>query len=161
MTLIGRFVGAGDMQRANQVISSGFILALGYSGTLAVLFLLFRFELVEVFASGDAHFEEIRVLASTMMIGLVTYMMADAVILISGGALRGAGDTRWIMFTSTSLHWLMLIAQYFVIVRWRLDPLVSWWVFVVMLLAIAACYAMRLYGGRWRQPERLARVMQE
>ena len=161
MTLIGRFVGAGDMTRANQVISSGFILALGYSGVLAVLYLVFRVELVDVFATGDQDFAEIRVLASAMMIGLTTYMMADAVLLISGGALRGAGDTRWVMWTSVSLHWLMLVAQYFVIVVWKLDPLVSWWVFVAMLLAIALCYAVRLYRGRWRLPERIARVMQE
>jgi MATE family multidrug resistance protein len=161
MTLIGRFVGAGDMQRANQVISSGFILALGYSGALAIVFLLFRGELVDVFTTGDAYFAQIRPLATTMMIGLATYVMADAIILIAGGALRGAGDTRWIMFTSISLHWLMLLVQYLVIVRWRMDPMVSWWVFVVMLLSIALCYALRLYGGRWRRPERLARVMQE
>lgn len=161
MTLIGRFVGAGDMQRANQVISSGLILSLSYSGVLAVLFLIFRVEMVEVFATGDEYFDQVRILASTMMVGLVTYMLADAVILISGGALRGAGDTRWIMYTSTGLHWLMLVAQYFVIVQWKMDPLVAWWVFVVMLWAIAVCYAVRLYRGRWRHPERLARVMQE
>ena len=161
MTLIGRFVGAGDMARANQVISSGFIVALGYSGLLAILFLLFRTNLIDVFATNDANFDEIRTLASAMMVGLVTYMMADAVILISGGALRGAGDTRWIMITSTSLHWLMLVAQYFVISVWKLPPLVSWWVFVAMLLSIAGCFSWRLLGGRWRQPERLARVMQE
>ena len=50
MSLIGRFVGSGDMTRASQVISSGFIVALGYSGTLALLFLLMRGPLVAVFA---------------------------------------------------------------------------------------------------------------
>jgi MATE family multidrug resistance protein len=161
MTLIGRFVGAGDMARANQVISSGLILSLGYSGTLAILFLIFRVDLINVFATPDEYFGEIRELASIMMLGLTTYMMADAIILICGGALRGAGDTRWIMFTSTSVHWLMLIAQYFVIVKWKAGPLVSWWVFVVMLISLAFIYAARLFRGRWRQPDRLARVMQE
>ena len=161
MSLIGRFVGAGDITRANQVISSGFILALSWSGTLAVLFLVFREPLVAVFATPDENFGDILRLGSLMMIGLTTYMMADAVILISGGALRGAGDTRWIMLTSISVHWLMLVVQYFVIVVWRLDALVSWWVFVGMLLTLALLYLRRLVGGRWRQPERLARVMAE
>ena len=161
MSLIGRFVGAGDMERANQVISSGFILAIGYAGTLAVLFLWFRVELIEVFNTGDEHFDDIRRMASAMIFGLATYMLADAVLLISGGALRGAGDTRWIMLVSTSLHWVMLIAQYFVIKVWQLDAMVSWWVFVSMLLSIAVCYSWRLLGGRWRHPERLARVMAE
>jgi len=161
MSLIGRFVGAGNIERANQVISSGFLVAIGYSGLLAILFLVFRVSLVDVFDTHEANFAEVRVLASDMMIGLVSYMLADAAILISGGVLRGAGDTRWIMVTSTSVHWLMLLAQYFVIVVYGYGPRVSWWIFVFMLIVLALLYLGRLFGGTWRQPERLARVMSE
>ena len=161
MSLIGRFVGARDMARANQVISSGFILALGYSGVLVVLFLVFRISLVDVFETPGQDFTEIRELAGDMMIGLTTYMLADATLLIAGGALRGAGDTRWIMITSISVHWLMLIVQYFVIVVYSYGPRVSWWVFVAMLITLALLYLWRLLGGAWRHPDRLARVMVE
>ncbi|MEH6567854.1 MAG: MATE family efflux transporter [Halioglobus sp.] len=161
MSLIGRFVGANDMQTANQVISSGFILAMSYSGILAVVFLVFRVHLVDVFTTPGVEFAEIRDLASQMMVGLCTYMVADAIILIAGGALRGAGDTRWIMMASISLHMLMLIAQYFIIMVYDYGPMVSWWTFVVMLISLAAIYLWRLLGGVWRQPERLARVMAE
>jgi MATE family multidrug resistance protein len=161
MSLIGRFVGAGNMAQTNQVISSGFIAALGYSGVLAILFLVFRESLVGVFETQDANFAEIRELASYMMIGLVTYMLADATILIAGGALRGAGDTRWIMVTSITVHWLMLLAQYFVIVVYGYGPRVSWWIFVAMLIILALLYLGRLFGSAWRQPTRLARVMSE
>jgi MATE family multidrug resistance protein len=161
MSLIGRFVGAGKMERANQVIASGFIAALSYSGLLAVVFLVFRVSLVDVFDTHEANFAEIRELASYMMIGLVTYMLADATILIAGGALRGAGDTRWIMVTSTTVHWLMLLAQYLVIVVFGYGPRVSWWVFVSMLITLALLYLGRLFGSTWRHPARLARVMSE
>jgi MATE family multidrug resistance protein len=161
MSLIGRFVGAGNMERTNQVISSGFIVALGYSGLLAILFLVFRESLVGMFDTHDGNFAAIKELASHMMIGLATYMLADATILIAGGALRGAGDTRWIMITSTCVHWLMLLAQYCVIVVYGFGPRVSWWVFVAMLILLALLYLGRLFGGTWRQPERLARVMNE
>ena len=161
MSLIGRFVGAADMARTNQVIAAGFILALGYSSVLAILFLVFRMELVDVFRTPDAEFEAIRLLAGQMMIGLVSYMLADAVILISGGTLRGAGDTRWIMATSISVHWAMLAVQYLVIAVYGLGPLVSWWTFVAMLLTLAIVYLGRLLGGRWRHPDRLAGVMAE
>ncbi len=161
MSLIGRFVGAGNMERANQVISSGFIAALGYSGLLAILFLVFRESLVGMFDTHDGNFAAIKELASHMMIGLSTYMLADATILIAGGALRGAGDTRWIMITSICVHWLMLLAQYCVIVVYGFGPRVSWWVFVSMLILLALLYLGRLFGGTWRQPERLARVMSE
>lgn len=161
MSLIGRFVGARDMARANQVISSGFIIAIGYSGLLSVVFLVFRVELVEVFATPGEDFTQISSLATSMMVGLVTYMVADAVLLICGGALRGAGDTRWVMLTSISLHWVMLVVQLYVILVLESDPLVSWWVFVAMILSLAVVYLARLLGGKWRHPQRLARVMME
>ena len=161
MSLIGRFVGMRDMGRANQVISSGFILALGYASVLAVIFLVFRTQLIDVFRTPGAEFDAIAELAGSMMIGLCTYMLADATIMIAGGTLRGAGDTRWVMLTSVSLHWLMLVIQYYVIVVRELEPMVSWWVFVAMILCLALAYLWRLLGGRWRQPERLARVMRE
>ena len=65
------------------------------------------------------------------------------------------------MVTSTSVHWLMLVVQYFVIVVYGYGPLVSWWVFVAMLIVLALLYLGRLFGGKWRQPARLARMMSE
>ncbi|HAT27994.1 MAG TPA: MATE family efflux transporter, partial [Gammaproteobacteria bacterium] len=100
-------------------------------------------------------------LASFMMIGLATYVMADATILIAGGALRGAGDTRWLMWASVLIHWLMLLVQYFVIKVWELGPKVSWVVFVAMILITAIIYLLRLTSSRWRTPEAFARVMSE
>jgi MATE family multidrug resistance protein len=161
MSLIGRFVGMGDMGRANQVISSGFILSLAYAGVLVAVFLVFRMDLVNVFRTPGPEFDAIAELAGKMMIGLCTYMLADALIAVAGGALRGAGDTRWVMLTSISLHWLMVVAQYYVVVVLKLEPLVSWWILVGMILSVALAYMWRLLGGRWRHPDRLAAVMRE
>ncbi|MDP6095050.1 MAG: MATE family efflux transporter [Gammaproteobacteria bacterium] len=161
ISLIGRFVGAGDMAKTNEVIAAGFLLALCYSAVLASVFILFRFPLVEVFAPPDGDFEEIRALSAFMMIGLSTYAMADAVILVSGGVLRGAGDTRWLMATSVTLHWAMLVAQYFIIRVLQYGPRASWWAFVALILSIAVVYVLRLKGGRWRDPEALMLVMAE
>lgn len=161
ISLIGRFVGAGDMTRANEVISAGFLLGLSYSGILAVFFILLRFPMVEVFAPPGGDFSEIRELAAFMMIGLSSYCMADSIILVSGGVLRGAGDTHWLMYTSASLHWAMMIAQYFIIQVYELGPKTSWLAFVAMLFAIAIVFLWRLYSGRWRDPAALKLVMAE
>jgi MATE family multidrug resistance protein len=50
-------------------------------------------------------------------------------------AARGAGDTRWLMMTSVTIHVLMLAVQVLVILVLELGPLVSWWVFVATLLS--------------------------
>ena len=116
---------------------------------------------MEVFAPPTGDFSEIRELSAFMMIGLSSYAMADAIILVSGWVLRGAGDTRWLMIASVSLHWAMLVAQYFIIRVYEYGPRVSWIAFVVMLLAIALVYGLRLWGGKWRAQDALARVMAE
>ena len=161
ISLIGRFVGARDMARANEVMTAAFSIALAYSAVLAVVYITWRFPLVEVFAPPSGDFSAVRELAPFMMIGLSTYVMADAIILVSGGVLRGAGDTRWLMVASVSLHWAMLVAQFLIIRVFELNPRVSWMAFVMLVFAIALVYALRLKSGRWRDPDKLERVMAE
>jgi MATE family multidrug resistance protein len=161
ISLIGRFVGARDMARVNEVMTAAFAVALAYAAMLAIIYSTFRYPLVEVFAPPSGDFTAIRELSAFMMIGLSSYVMADAVILVSGGILRGAGDTRWLMVASVSLHWAMLVAQFFIIRVLELSPKVSWLAFVALVLAIALVYALRLKGGRWRESEALERVMAE
>jgi MATE family multidrug resistance protein len=161
ISLIGRYVGANQLEKADGIIAAGYKIALGYSSILAILFVIYRVELINVFSGSGAEFGYIVSLGSFMMLGLACYMMADASILISGGVLRGAGDTRWLMLTSILLHWLMLVAQYFIILVYDYGPKLSWLAFVAMIIIIAAVYLARLLSGVWREPERLARVMQE
>ena len=161
ISLIGRFVGANDMARTDEVMSAGFFLGIVYSAILAVLYITFRFPLVEVFSPPEGDFSEIRDLSAFMMIGLSSYVIADAMIIITGGVLRGAGDTRWLMYASVGLHWAMLIAQYYVILVWQFGPRVSWLTFCAMIFAIAIVYIWRLQNGVWRDPERLKLVMNE
>jgi MATE family multidrug resistance protein len=161
MSLIGRFVGARDMARANEVMTAAFSVALTYSAVLAFVYITFRYSLVEVFAPPAGDFSAIRHLSAFMMIGLSSYVMADAVILVSGGVLRGAGDTRWLMVASVSLHWGMLVAQFFIIRVFQFSPRVSWIAFVFLIISIATTYVVRLRSGHWRHPDVLERVMAE
>ncbi len=161
ITMIGRYIGSGDMDRTNQVVRAGFALGLCYSAALALIFIVFRFPLVDVFAPPEGDFGEIRALAAFMMVGLSCYTMADAVCLVAGGVLRGAGDTRWLMLASATLHWAMLVVQYFIIMVWGLSAEISWLTFTLLVFGIAAVYVVRLYGGRWRSEENLAAVMAE
>jgi MATE family multidrug resistance protein len=159
MSLVGRYVGAGDLARATQVISAGFLLGLGYSGVMGLAFLIFRVPLLEVFATPGADFSAILAIGQHMMVGMACYVMADAVILVCGGTLRGAGDTRWMMATSIAVHVAMLLVQLWLILGLAVGPLVSWWGFVATLIVNAVLYAGRVLGGYWKHPDRLARAL--
>jgi MATE family multidrug resistance protein len=161
MSLIGRAVGAGNMDMANAVTTSGYVLGLGYSVILATLYLLFRNNLVEMFIFQEVDAAAIRELSRFMMIGLSCYVLCEGVLQVAAAVLRGAGDTRWAMYASVSLHWLMLISQFFIIKVFDLGARVSWVAFVVMILALALVFVLRLSSNRWRDPERLRIVMAE
>ena len=161
ISMIGRFVGARDMARVNEVMTASFVVALAYSAVLAALYITCRYPLVDVFAPPSGDFSAIRELSAFMMIGLSSYVMVDAIIIVSGGILRGAGDTRWLMVASVSLHWAMLVAQFFIIHVLEFSPKVSWIAFAAMIFAIALVYVMRLKGERWRDQDVLDLVMAE
>ena len=161
ISLIGRFVGANNMARTDEVMAAGFMIGIIYSSILAVIYITFRFPLVEIFTPPTGDFSEIRELTAFMMIGLSSYVIADALIIVSGGVLRGAGDTRWLMYASVALHWLMLLVQYYVILVWEYGPQASWLTFCMMIILSAVVYLWRLRSGVWREPERLKQVMAE
>ena len=161
ISLIGRYMGANQLTKIDQLIKAGFFIAWSYSAVLALLYLIFREPLVDLFLVQAVAQEETRKLALSMMLGLACYTMVDASILVASGVLRGAGDTRWLMKASVLLHWLMLVAQYFVIKVWQLEPIVSWAVFVAMIIAIALTYGGRLRTERWRGREALGLQLRE
>ena len=161
MTMIGHAVGSGDLSRVNAVMTSGYVLGIGYSAFLAVNYVIFRGPLVEMFIVPGPEGPAIRTLAQFMMVGLACYVLCEGVLQVIAGALRGAGDTRWIMMASVTLHWLMLASQFVVIRLLGYGPRVSWIGFVVMILMITVVFAYRLLGNRWRDPERLRAVMAE
>jgi MATE family multidrug resistance protein len=161
ISMVGRFVGEDNMDRMREVILPGFLISLSYSFFLVLIFVVFRETLVLLFVVEVPNAGAILDLSTFMMIGLASYAMADAIILVTGGVLRGAGDTRWLMWVSVALHWVMLVVQFIVIEILHLGPRTAWVVFVVMIIVTAAVYLLRLRGEKWRTPEALARVMAE
>ena len=55
----------------------------------------------------------------------------------------------------------MLVAQYFIIKVWDYGPRVSWGGFVLMILTICVVFLGRLWGNKWRDPDRLDAAMAE
>ena len=161
MSMIGRFVGAGDMTKTNEVTSAGYILGIGYSLLLCLLFIVFRNQLVELFIFYEDQAGEIRSLSRFMMIGLSCYVLCEGILQVAAGVLRGAGDTKWIMYASVSLHWTMLVSQFFIIKVWNYGPRVSWMAFVLMIFCICSVFLYRLWGNKWRDQDKLDAVMAE
>ena len=60
------------------------------------------------------------------------YVLADAMMVVFSGALRGAGDTFWTMCISVGLHWLLLPVLFITLKILQLSPQTAWLALVIL-----------------------------
>ena len=151
-SLVGRFMGAGDPDTADRATFSGLKLALLYSFCTLVAFACFPRPLVAMFrpTGEDAIFSEAFPLAVFMLRMAAVYVMADAVMLVFSGALRGAGDTFWAMCISVFLHWFMVSVLAVVLYALHLEPGPAWVILCGTFMLFSGAFYWRYRIGKWR-----------
>jgi len=89
-TLVGRYIGSGNLDDAEKSFRSGMVLSFLIAGSLALLFLLVPDQLIRIFSDDP---EVIRMGSSILVIGAILQFF-DAFGIVADGALHGGGDTR-------------------------------------------------------------------
>lgn len=100
-TLVGRYLGAGDLAAAERSHDAGVRLGLALSIAVGLVFLSVPELCLRIF-SDDA---DVLTLGAPLLAVGAAFQVADAIGVLSGGALRGAGDTRWPFLVQTALAW--------------------------------------------------------
>lgn len=111
--LVGKSIGARDFQRAIRETRFATMLTLAYMGSLAVIWIVFRKELIG-WLSDDP--EVIRIGAAIMICSAV-FQLFDAIGLTYSGALRGAGDTLVPSIFFIVSHWVIIVGGGWFIAR--------------------------------------------
>jgi putative MATE family efflux protein len=104
-TFVGQNLGAGKPQRVNRGYLATLLMAGGISVSMALVMILFRGELISVFNS-DA--EVVRIGAEYLVVVSSFYVVFSSMF-ITGGVLRGAGDTLVQMFITLLALWVVRI----------------------------------------------------
>jgi MATE family multidrug resistance protein len=146
-TLVGRYKGAGDLPAAVRSYHSALKLALGLAGLVAALFVLAPEALARLYTS-DA---EVLRLARPLFALAAAFQLFDALQIVAGGALRGAGDTRWPFLVQTLLAWLLRLPLVWLF-AFALEKGVvgAWYAEFSFVLALAAVLGWRLRSGAWK-----------
>ncbi|NLF30266.1 MAG: MATE family efflux transporter [Planctomycetes bacterium] len=152
VSLVGRYMGARQPDVAHRATMSGLRLAVAWSAMILLAFALFAGPLVGIFQPAESQgvFETARPLAVFMLRLASLYVMADAVMLVFSGALRGAGDTFWAMCISVGFHWLFLPVTWVMLRVFHIGPRPTWVVLVVLIVVCSAAFYLRYRTGRWR-----------
>lgn len=151
--LVGRYQGAGDSRMAARVTRRTLMVALLYFAFIASTFLIIPGTYMAMFRSpeADVPFDQLSATGSVLLGILCLWGGFDAVSLMMGGALRGAGDTRFVMLLSSCMGWLFWIPGLYLLYRRPGTGVVTMWLFTTLYVALlAAGYFIRYRRGNWR-----------
>ncbi len=146
-TLVGRHQGDGQADLAAQAgrrsLVMGFLCTLGF----ALLFVAIPDLLVELFTP----FPQVARIARPLLYLAAAYQIFDGINMVSYGALRGAGDTRWPMWAVVLASWGVGIpAVYLLSISAGLGIMGAWTGMMLMITLEAWLLLSRFQSGRWR-----------
>ena len=158
-SLVGRYVGAKDGAAASRSTYSGLKLGWGYSLLMGVFFVflpgvltdIFRPDVAEASAEAIAIFDAARPMSMFMLRFATIYIFVEVLLVIYAGALRGAGDTLWVMFAGAIMNWCVAVALYVVAYVFHLPAHYAWIAVVAVYGTAPVIFWFRWKGGKWRR----------
>jgi len=116
--LVGQYLGADNPRTAQQSAYSGFHLSIIYMGSIALAYVVFPDLFVAPFAAkaDPLVFPEIYAMSVVLLRFVALYSLFDTLNLVFASAIKGAGDTRFVMFTTTIFSVFVLILPTYLVV---------------------------------------------
>ncbi len=153
ISLVGRYMGAGRADIAERAAYSGLKMGWIYSSFILLLFVLLPQQLVGLFqpATPEPVFTAAAPLAVSMLRLAAMYVLADAVVVVFSGTLRGAGDTFWAMCVSVGMHWLLVPVLVLLLKVLNLSPLTAWLALILFFLTFSGIFYLRFRSGKWKR----------
>jgi multidrug resistance protein, MATE family len=152
-TLVGQQLGAKQPDLAARATWTAQVIALVYTSLFALfyffapgLFLLAH----SAYASDEVEFEKVRSLTIILLRFVAIYCMFDAIQTVFVGALKGAGDTRFVLFVVTVVSTAAIVVGAVGQKYFGLGLLHWWWVLAVWLMTLSVIYGIRFCQGKWR-----------
>jgi len=153
-TMVGQRLGQNRPEAAEYCTWTGFHLALFYMGGMSLAYILLPDLFLFPFGlrSQGAEFEAARDLAMTLLRIVGIYCVFDAMYMSFTAALKGAGDTRFIMFVSVALGWALLVIPSWVALVWFQAHLyVLWGLMCFYIIVMGVTFYFRFRAGQWKR----------
>ncbi len=152
--MVGQAMGRGEPDQAAYATKSVLHIALAYMVMMAAIFILFPEPLIGLFrARGSAPGDFAPVVASgTLLLRYVAvFTLVDAVAITYMGGLKGAGDTRFIMFTMAVASFFCMVLPLSLLNYFGLMGLHGPWICLLSyVIVLAATFMTRFRKGPWR-----------
>ncbi len=159
-TVTGHALGADKPEEAVRATWSACILSFGYMIVLALGFVCcYDFFLIP-FASmgsgpdGGVSFEQVRPVVIILLRFVALYCIFDTGNIVFAGTLKGAGDTRFVMFCSLGLCWGVMVLPTILLTENHIGPgnglYLSWLALTLFVCLLAGVFYLRFACGKWK-----------
>ncbi len=149
-TLVGQQLGAGRPDLAERATYTGVALALIYTGLFAPLYLLMPDPFTWMFGGDAGNAGEVRDVAVVLLRFVAAYCLFDALQMVFVHAIKGAGDTRFVLITTTVMSGLFIAAGVAGAVWLKFSLYSWWWLLTGWISLLGVIYFLRFLQGKWR-----------
>lgn len=151
--LVGQRLGENRPEEAEKTTWSAFHIGFSYFAILALSYVVIPEIFLMPFAlrSNPGEFDPIAGLAVTLLRFVAVYSLFDSANMIFSGALKGAGDTRFVALASISLSWALMIMPCFIAIHF-FEVGINWlWFFVTLYVCgLGLTLFWRFKHGIWK-----------
>jgi len=151
--LVGQYLGADKPELAQTASYSGFHLTLAYMLAIGAAYVL----LPDIFVAPFAHnadpqtFGEIYRYSVVLLRFVAVYSIFDAMNIIFCSAIKGAGDTRYVMFVTVLLSvFILIVPVYLVIEVLEYGLMFAWALATAYVTLLGVIFYLRFLGGKWK-----------
>lgn len=151
--LVGQYLGKNRPDLAERSVYSSFHLTFFYMASMATAYLLIPSIFVEPFASqaDPVSFIPIREIAITLLRFVAVYSLFDTLNVVFAAAIKGAGDTRFVMFVIAITSSIFLVVPtYIALVLFRAGIYAGWTIASIYVSMLGFIFLFRFLRGKWK-----------
>jgi MATE family multidrug resistance protein len=153
-TLVGQAIGKGRPEEGSFATISAFHLTMVYMVAVSVIFVFapeFLLNLFQGSASSGQDYSGLMDLGVVLMRFVALFCLFDAMNLVFSGALKGAGDTSFIMWAIAVVSvGVMIVPVYLAVEVFSGDLYVAWTLATVYIFALGVVFMIRYRQGKWK-----------
>jgi len=156
--LVGQFMGRGDTEEAQSGAWKAARVAWVYTLFVTSTFVLFPEAYIRVFARGDVIFDDVFSAARILLFFAAGWGLMEATNAVLSGALRGAGDTHFVMWFHTIVAWgFFALGEAVIVLVLKLNVFAAWGWAIAYFTILAIGWIWRVRSGHWKRIELIER----
>jgi MATE family multidrug resistance protein len=152
--LVGQYLGRNEPALAERGVYSGLQIIMAYMGTVALLYAFVPDIFIIPYAAyaNPEEFRPIADLSRVLLKFVALYCLFDAMNILFASAIKGAGDTRFVMFVIIILSiFVLVIPSYIVLFVFDLGIYGGWTMATVYIMALGMAFMIRFLRGKWKR----------